>query len=199
LTLANLPAHDVSASPITPPPGSFLEEVLAATPGESRLGMCIQCGTCGGSCPSAADMAYSPRQIFAMIRADMRDAVLRSNTPWYCVSCYYCTVRCPQEVHIPDVMYTLRSMAIREKLYDDSTAPDFSQTFIGYVENYGRSFEFGLATRQNLKHRLTQIPSMMPMGLGMLTRGRMDLTPQRIDHIEELQAILAYAIELEVG
>lgn len=197
MTTVPLPPGDGSTSP--PTPGHFLEEVLAATPGNSRLDMCIQCGTCGGSCPSAADMEHTPRQIFAMIRADMREAVLRSNTPWYCVSCYYCTVRCPQEVHIPDVMYTLKSMAIREKRYDDSTAPDFSQTFIGYVENYGRSFEFGLATRHNLKHRLTQLPSMVPMGLGMLTKGRMDLTPHRIEKLDQLQAILARAIELEVA
>jgi heterodisulfide reductase subunit C len=181
------------------PPGSFLQEVLDATPGESRLEMCIQCGTCGGSCPSAADMDHTPRQLFAMIRADLREQVLRSNTPWYCVSCYYCTVRCPQEVHITDVMYTLKSLAIHEKLYDDSTAPDFSQTFIGYIENYGRSFEFGLATRHNLRHRPLQIASMVPMGLGMLTKGRMDLTPRRIEHIEQLQAILTRALELEVA
>lgn len=180
-------------------PGDFLHEVLNATPGDSRLEMCIQCGTCGGSCPSAADMEHTPRQIFAMIRADMREAVLSSNTPWYCVSCYYCTVRCPQEVHIPDVMYTLKGMAIREKRYDDSTAPDFSQTFIGYIENYGRSFEFGLATRHSLKHRLLQLPSMVPLGLGMLTKGRMDLTPHRIEKLEQLQAILARAIELEAA
>ncbi|NWG15043.1 MAG: 4Fe-4S dicluster domain-containing protein [Chloroflexi bacterium] len=187
------------AAPSSPPfiPGSFLKAVMDDTPGDSRLQMCIQCGTCGGSCPSAADMDYTPRQIFAMIRADMREAVLRSNTPWYCVSCYYCTVRCPQEVHITDVMYTLKSMAIKEKLYDDSTAPDFSQTFIGYIENFGRSFEFGLATRHNLRHRPLQLPSMLPFGLGMLTKGRMDLTPQRIEHIEQLQAILNRAIELE--
>ena len=139
-------------APQAPAPGSFLEEIIESTPGDSRLGMCIQCGTCGGSCPSAADMDHTPRQIFAMIRADLREQVLHSNTPWYCVSCYYCTVRCPQEVHITDVMYTLKSTAIREKLYDDSTAPDFSQTFIGYVENYGRGFELGLSTRHNLKH-----------------------------------------------
>ncbi len=189
-------------SPKSPPytaHRSFLEEVIEATPGDSRLGMCIQCGTCGGSCPSAADMDHTPRQIFAMIRADMREQVLRSNTPWYCVSCYYCTVRCPQEVHITDVMYTLKRMAIREKLYDDSTAPDFSQTFIGYIENYGRSFEFGLATRHNLRHRPFQLPAMVPMGLGMLTKGRMDLTPHRIENIEQLQKILARAIELEVS
>ncbi len=91
---------------------SFLDEVQPRTPGESRLLKCIQCGTCGGSCPSGADMQYTPRHIFAMIRADMRDEVLSSNTPWYCVSCYYCTVRCPQDVHITDIMYTLKRMAI---------------------------------------------------------------------------------------
>jgi heterodisulfide reductase subunit C len=144
-------------------------------------------------------MDYTPRQIFAMIRADMREEVLRSNTPWYCVSCYYCTVRCPQEVHITDVMYTLKGMAIREKVYDDSTAPDLSQTFISYVESYGRSFEFGVAARHQLRHRLLQLPSMLPFGLEMLTKGRMDLTPQHIDHIEQLQAILARARELEAS
>jgi len=144
-------------------------------------------------------MDHTPRQIFAMIRADMRDAVLKSNTPWHCVSCYYCTVRCPQEVHITDVMYTLKSMAIREKRYDETIAPDFSQSFIGYIESYGRSFEFGLATRHHLRHRLLQTPAAVPLGFGMLTKGRMDLTPQRIEHIEQLQAILSRALELEVS
>jgi heterodisulfide reductase subunit C len=74
----------------------FIGEVMAATAGESRLQLCIQCGTCGGSCPSAADMDHTPRMLFAMIRAGMRDAALRSNTPWMCVGCYFCSVRCPQ-------------------------------------------------------------------------------------------------------
>ncbi len=39
-----------------PAPGSFLEEIVESTPGDSRLGMCNQCGTWGGSCPSAAGM-----------------------------------------------------------------------------------------------------------------------------------------------
>lgn len=198
MNVASAPASAASSTPASPP-ASFLQEVIDATPGESRLGMCIQCGTCGGSCPSAADMKHTPRQIFAMIRADMRDAVLRSNTPWHCVSCYYCTVRCPQEVHITDVMYTLKSMAIRDKLYDESIAPDFSQTFISYIENYGRSFELGLATRHQLRHRLLQAPQVVPLGFGMLTKGRMDLTPHRIEQLEKLQAILNRAKELEVG
>ncbi len=38
---------------------------------------------------------------------------------------------------------------------------------------------------------------MVPMGLGMLAKGRMDLTPTRIEQIEQLQAILTRAVELE--
>lgn len=193
----------MTTQPVSPldtnPNLRFLEEVSAATAGVARLEMCIQCGTCGGSCPSAADMDHTPRMLFAMIRAGMREQALISNTPWMCVSCYHCVVRCPQEVHITDVMYTLKSMAIRAKLYKDSTAPDFSQTFVDMVENYGRSYEFGLATRHYLKHYPLRLPGMAPMGLGMLTKGRMDINPHKIEGIEQLQAILDRAKELEAA
>jgi len=144
-------------------------------------------------------MDHTPRQLFAMIRADMEKEVLASNTPWYCVSCYYCMVRCPQEVHITDIMYTLKSMAVEKGLYDDTTGSDLSQTFVSMVENYGRSFEFGLATRQYLKHQPLKVLSRAQMGLGMLTKGRLDLTPHKIDDIDQLRAILAKANEMEVS
>ncbi|RME75504.1 MAG: heterodisulfide reductase [Chloroflexi bacterium] len=176
---------------------TFLEEVIAQTPGDPRLEMCIQCGTCGGSCPSGPDMDYTPRALFAMIKAGMKDAVLRSNTPWFCVSCYYCMVRCPQEVHITDLMYTLKRMAVQEGLYHESsasTAPEFSGTFIDYVENYGRSFELGLATRYHLRHNpMGAVKMATSLGLGMLRKGRMDLNPKRIKGIKQLQAILEKA------
>lgn len=188
-----------SAATATPPRGAcgFLGEVMAATPGMNRLNMCIQCGSCGGSCPSAAEMEHTPRRLFAMIRAGMREEALRSNTFWICVSCYHCVVRCPQNVHIADVMYTLKSMAIQAKLFTDSTAPDFSQTFVDMVETYGRSYEFGLATRHYLKHFPLRLPGMAPMGLGMLSKKRMEMTPKRIEGIDNLKAILARAKELE--
>ena len=175
----------------------FLEEVSARTAGVSRLEMCIQCGTCGGSCPPAEDMDHTPRMLFAMIRAGMREEALSSNTPWICVSCYNCVVRCPQGVHITDVMYTLKSMAIRAKHYRDSTAPDFSATFVDMVERYGRSFELGLATRFMLKHQVARFPSSGPMGLGMLSKKRISMRPKQIDGIDQLTAILNRAKELE--
>jgi heterodisulfide reductase subunit C len=175
----------------------FLEEVMAATPGDSRLNMCIQCGTCGGSCPAVMDMDHTPRQLFALTRAGLRDEVLRSNTPWFCVSCYFCVVRCPQEVHITDLMYTLKRMAIEANLYEETTAADFSQTMVDHIENYGRSFELGLATRHYLRHHPLRLVAGASFGLGMLSRGRLDLTPQRIEQYEQLQAILRRAKELE--
>lgn len=176
---------------------TLLDEVSSRTAGISRLEMCIQCGTCGGSCPSAADMDHTPRMLFAMLRAGVREDSLKSNTPWICVSCYHCVVRCPQNVHIADVMYTLKGMAIEAKLYQDSTAPDFSQTFVDMVEEYGRGFEFGLATRHYLKHFPLRLPGMAPMGLGLLSKKRLSITPNRIKGIKQLTAILDRAKEME--
>jgi heterodisulfide reductase subunit C len=179
---------------------TFFDQVVDATPGKSHLEMCIQCGTCGGSCPSGPDMEHSPRALFAMIKGEMREQVLRSNTPWYCVSCYYCMTRCPQEVHVTDLMYTLKRMAIREGFSKESSAsdaPGFSQSFIGFVENYGRSFELGLATRYHLTHHPLEVYKMAPMGLGMLRRGRMDLAPKAIKGVNGLKAILQRAKQLE--
>jgi len=195
---------DVSlrAVPLVPNPVqiedlTLLEEVASRTAGVSRLEMCIQCGTCGGSCPSAAIMDHTPRMLFAMLRAGMREEALKSNTYWMCVSCYHCVVRCPQNVHIADVMYTLKSMAIQAKLYQDSTAPDFSKTFVDMVEEFGRSFEIGLASIHYLKHFPLRLANMTPMGMGMLSKKRMSLLPKRIKNMDQLNAILKRAKELE--
>jgi heterodisulfide reductase subunit C len=145
-------------------------------------------------------MDHTPRQLFAMISAGMRREVLRSNTPWYCVSCYYCMVRCPQEIHITDLMYTLKRKAISAGEYHESSAaeaPEFSETFIDYVENYGRSFELGVAARYHLRHHpLDAIRMASTMGLEMLRKGRMELKPTRIKGTKQLKRILQRAKEL---
>lgn len=178
---------------------SFQDEVLALIPTDSRLEACIQCGTCGGSCPSAGDMDHTPRQIFALIRADARDRVMASNTPWMCVSCYLCAVRCPQQIHIPDVMYALKAKATREGRVPGNIAPDFSKTFVDNIHKYGRSFEVGLAAKYYLRHLATwsRLPGMAQSGLGMVAKGRMGLRPHRIRSVDGLNAILDRASELE--
>ena len=143
-------------------------------------------------------MEHTPRALFAMTAAGLRDQVLRSNTPWFCVSCYYCTVRCPQEIHITDLMYTIKRIAVKDKAFDNSKAPDFSKIFINWVENYGRSFELGLMGLHMIRHNPFGVFKVAGMGVGMVSKGRMAFTPTRIKDIDGLKAILSKAKELEV-
>jgi heterodisulfide reductase subunit C len=191
---------------MTEPVGSqtvtLMDEVIAQTGGKAiNLKTCLQCGTCAGSCPSGPDMDHSPRALFAMIESGLNDQVLQSNTPWYCVACYYCMVRCPQDIPITDIMYTLKRMAIdagQFKRIDKDKAPEFSETFCDYVENNGRSFELGVATRYHLRyHPLDAFKMATGMGLKLFTKGRMDLTPTKIKNISQLKSILKKAKELE--
>lgn len=174
----------------------FVDEVIAETPDGRRIRDCIQCGTCGGSCPSGADMQYTPRNMIALINAGRRDEALSANTMWFCVSCYLCTSRCPHNIPVTDVMYTLKRMAIREGKVKDSDAPALAKAFTHYVDKYGRSFEMGLATRYHLLNRPLAAMKMGGMGMSMFKRGRMALTPSKIRNITQLQAIINKAREL---
>jgi heterodisulfide reductase subunit C2 len=144
-------------------------------------------------------MDHTPRTLFAMINAGMRDEVLKSSTPWYCVSCYLCTVRCPKGIPITEIMYALKQMAVKAGLYDDSKAPDFSKTFIRWVEDYGRSFELGLMGTHIIRHNPMAAFRLADMGFGLMAKGRMALTPTRIKDVDGLKRILNKAKELEAA
>ena len=175
---------------------TFLAEVVEATPDGHRLLHCLQCGSCGGSCPSGAEMQYTPRALIAMINGGEREAVLAANTMWACVSCYACTTRCPQNIPITDVIYALKRLSIAEGRYQNTDAPALAKTFTDFVDKYGRSFEFGLATGYHLLRRPVSMMKMGPMGLQMFARGRMALRPTRIRQLGQLQAIIEKAKEL---
>jgi len=177
---------------------TFLAEVMAQTPGGEKLRTCLQCGTCGGSCPSAPEMDHSPRTLFALIAAGEREVVLKSSAPWYCVSCYYCMVRCPQDIPVTDVMYTLRRMSARGGAHADADVADFSRTFIDLVERRGRSFELGLAARYHLTHSPLEKISQGPMALGMVLKDRLSFRPKRIRNLAAFKAILSKAKAIEV-
>lgn len=173
-----------------------LREVMADTPNGERIAHCIQCGSCGGSCPSGADMDHTPRMLFAMLAADQRDEVLASNTMWCCVSCYFCTTRCPQDIPITEIMYALKRLAIKEGRAKGTDAPALAKTFTDLVDKYGRSFEFGLASRFYLFNKPTGMLKLAPMGLSMLTRGRLSLVPTKIRQLDQLKAIINKAKQI---
>ena len=142
-------------------------------------------------------MDHTPRGLFALIRAGERDEVLRSNTPWMCLSCYHCVVRCPQEIAITDVMYAIKVIAEKEHTYPNNVGPGFSGVFIGQARRFGRSWEIGLTARHYLRHYILRLPRMTPMAFGLFRHGRIGILPHQIQQKKQLQAILRRADELE--
>jgi len=92
---------------------TFCEEV-AAQPGGEHIRRCFACGTCVAGCPvSEVAPDYSPRKIIRQILFGMREEVLSSPLMWYCLVCYRCYARCPQNVNFTDVMRALRYLALK--------------------------------------------------------------------------------------
>ena len=174
----------------------FARQVMKETPRGERLAVCLQCGTCGGSCPNGAEMEYTPRTLFGMIQAGERKRVLSANTMWQCVSCYLCTSRCPQEIPVTDLLYTLKRLAIREGHASNPDAVALAKTFTAYVDRYGRAFEAGLATRYHLVHRPIAAMRLTGLGLSMIQHGRIALRPKKIREREQLQSVIQKAREL---
>ena len=158
-----------------------------------KIQSCIQCGTCSASCPTAYAMDFTPRQIIAALRAGQWEKVLRSNTPWLCASCYYCTVRCPSGIEITDLMYALKRLAIERGIYPKDS-PVLYQAFTSTVNRYGRSAEMELMARYYLRTlNPLGLIKMAPMGLRMLLKGRLPLLPHRIEGRRGLAKMLDYA------
>lgn len=169
----------------------FGREVMAV-PGCDQLVRCIQCGTCSGTCPLSVYMDHSPRQIMALVRADFKDEVLRSNSIWLCASCYACTVECPREIRITDIMYALKQRAIKERMYPKRfPIPVLAREFTNMVSKKGRITETLLVMHLFMKANLLAVLSSWRQGIGLVRTGRFVLRQERIEHSAELAAMLA--------
>lgn len=92
----------------------FKHEVAEELGGENIM-RCFSCGTCTAGCPvRAIDGKYNPRKIIHMVILGMRERVLKSDFIWLCSTCYTCYDRCPQGVHLTDIMTAIKNIAVRE-------------------------------------------------------------------------------------
>ena len=187
-----VPAHRKIEKPVT-----FREEIWSI-PGGEAIKLCIQCGTCAGSCLNANQMQYSPRKVIAMVRANMKEEVLRSNSMWYCLSCYLCSVRCPRDIRIADMMYVLKQQATQEGyVWRRGRTSNMAKSIVESVNKYGRVFEFEMVIRYFMRTRPWRLIGMMPMGLKLLRTGRMPLRPHKIEGLDQLRKIVDEAGRLE--
>ena len=93
----------------------FRDEI-ASLPGGENIKRCFACGTCAAGCPETnIDEEYNSRKIIRQILFGMREEVLSSPVIWFCMMCYRCYARCPQQVNFTDIMRALRYLAIKDK------------------------------------------------------------------------------------
>ncbi|MBD3266903.1 heterodisulfide reductase [bacterium] len=153
---------------------------------------CIQCGTCSGTCPVSPYMDYTPRQLIAMTRAGFKDEVLHSFTMWLCASCYSCTVDCPKEIKITELMYWLKQQAIQEKTYPKRgfLTPVLAKTFFDIVKRFGRNNEQLLLTLMYLKTNPLKLLSQSGLGLKLFSKGRLGVKLESIKRKNELKPLL---------
>jgi heterodisulfide reductase subunit C len=172
---------------------AFGEHVAAKAYGQKLLS-CIQCGTCGSTCPLSDYMDYTPRKIIAMTREGFKEDVLNSLTIWLCASCYACTVQCPRQIHITDVMYTLKREAIAAGVYPRRyPIPVFSRQFFDLVRRQGRNSEGRLLLKFYLKTNPFRLLSQAWLGLRLMWTGRFSLKQDRVHDMQKLKRLLAAA------
>ncbi|MEW6365812.1 MAG: 4Fe-4S dicluster domain-containing protein [Acidobacteriota bacterium] len=174
----------------------FIDELLAV-PGGEAIRDCIQCGTCSGSCPVSYFMDNTPRKLFAMIRAGLRDRVLESASLWLCTSCYTCTLRCPRQIAVTDIIYALKRLAMKEgKGAGAAKAVALASSFVAVVDRRGRNYEPELLIRYYLKTNPAAFVNQAGLGMKLLGRGRFPLKGEKIHGLDQIRTIIAKSHEI---
>ena len=173
----------------------FVNEICTYPGGES-VKLCIQCGTCVGACPNASKMDHPVRQLIAMARAGLREEVLSSNSSWFCLSCYLCTVRCPRGIKPTEFMHALDAMAFRDgKVSKRTRIPVLYRSFINLVIHQGTVSELQLMSSFFLHSNPFRAITMIPIAINLIRHKRLSLRPHKIkpDASAQLKIILAKA------
>jgi len=106
----------------------YFAEEIAREPGCQHLARCFSCGVCTASCPvSRVEPKFSPSRILRQIQQGRRQALLASESLWFCLRCATCSFQCPQDVRFADIMGGLRNLALREGVISPPQAASLEQ------------------------------------------------------------------------
>lgn len=152
---------------------------------------CFQCGTCAAVCPLTGCMPINPRQIIARLRAGRELEVLSSGSIWVCTSCYECTVACPHQVPVTEVIYALKRAAIAQRTHPTRfPTPVMARQFVRSVDKWGRSTESLISVSFYLRTSPTQLLRHAVLGLRLLLLGRMSLRRESVPNRSEVTRML---------
>jgi heterodisulfide reductase subunit C len=101
--------------------GDRAKKQLKITSDADTFSHCFSCTTCSTVCPVATNygndleiLGMVPHQMMQAVILGTPELVYRSGMLWDCLGCYECQQHCPQGVHITDIFYALKNLAIDE-------------------------------------------------------------------------------------
>ncbi|MFZ5643499.1 MAG: (Fe-S)-binding protein [Bacillota bacterium] len=87
---------------------SFNKEVVNML-GYDRFMSCYFCGTCTAGCAfSGLRSDIDPRKFIRQVILGLREDVLNSSFIWLCTICERCTINCPNEINIAELVQAIR-------------------------------------------------------------------------------------------
>jgi heterodisulfide reductase subunit C len=108
-------------APVAFPSGDGLSTRLRASLQAVNFADCFRCRTCSNACPvvgsyerPATMLGLLPHQIMHSVALRLWDLIFSSKMLWYCLGCYQCQEHCPQSVHVTEILYELKNMAIAQ-------------------------------------------------------------------------------------
>ena len=106
--------------PLTPA-NRNLQSGLNLSAQAKTFSVCFGCQTCTTVCPVVGNyenpqeaLGLLPHQIMHAAGLGLRDLAFGSNMLWDCLTCYQCQEQCPQGVHVTDVLYELKNLAVKQ-------------------------------------------------------------------------------------
>ncbi|MBC8441769.1 MAG: 4Fe-4S dicluster domain-containing protein [Deltaproteobacteria bacterium] len=149
---------------------------------------CLHCKTCANGCPFIEGMDYAPNAVIRLIQFGMEEEALKCSTIWVCVGCNTCSSCCPMAIDIPAVMDGLRHKAIEQGVkIAEPDIMNFHTEVLNTVKKYGRTHKLEIMMRYKFKKM--DLFSDMGVGLKMLKKRKLDLTPSKIQDKKAIEKI----------
>lgn len=185
------------------------EREFLQTPAErdrlNQTGNCILCGACYSECnaravnpdfvgPHALAKAY---RMVADNRDDQTEARLEqygsgTDGVWGCTRCYYCNDVCPMEVAPLDQISKIKHEILDRSTEQTSRSVRHRKVLIELVKQGGWIDErlFGLKVVGNSFRDLRGLASIGPLGLRMLTKGKLPMTFEPSEGAAEVRSLI---------
>lgn len=156
-----------------------------------KVDLCWHCWTCVSGCPFAKHMDLFPNQVLRLVQLGRGREALGCQSIWICVGCHTCSGQCPNGIDVAAVMDALRQLALREGIVPaEKEIYRFHKYIYESIRRHGRLNK--LEAMLQFKLGTGQIFSDLQVGFRMLTRGKLELLPQRVRAQHELGRIFSH-------